>query len=90
MALTCASFYEGLVPVGDIIMLSQVSSAKERESGALEYIRNLHEKAGLYALGRMDGTRQPFFYVGTTEVSSKALRSQRSTRRQHQPLCGSL
>src|SRR5262245_27117728 len=35
MALTCASFYEGLVPVGDIIMLSQVSIEKERESGAL-------------------------------------------------------
>lgn len=67
MALTCASFYEGLVPVGDIIMLSQVSLAKERESGALEYVRSLHEKAGLYALGRMDGTRQPFFYVGTTK-----------------------
>jgi len=71
MALTCASFYEGLVPVGDIIMLSQVSSAKERESGALEYVRNLHEKAGLYALGRMDGTRQPFFYVGTTKSVAK-------------------
>jgi TRAP-type C4-dicarboxylate transport system substrate-binding protein len=71
MALTCASFYEGLVPVGDIIMLSQVSLEKERSSGALDYIRSLHEKAGLYALGRMDGTREPFFYVGTTKPVSK-------------------
>ena len=71
MALTCASFYEGLVPVGDIIMLSQVSIDKERQSGALDYIRSLHEKAGLYALGRMDGTREPFFYAGTTKPISK-------------------
>ena len=71
MALTCASFYEGLVPVGDIIMLSQVSIEKERQSGALDYVRGLHEKAGFYALGRMDGTREPFFYVGTTKPVSK-------------------
>lgn len=72
MALTCASFYEGLVPVGDIIMLSQVSLEKERTGGALDYVRGLHEKAGLYALGRMDGTRAPFFYVGTTKPITKA------------------
>ena len=71
MALTCASFYEGLVPIGDIIMLSQVSLDKERQAGALDYVRKLHEKAGLFALGRMDGTRAPFFYVGTTKPVTK-------------------
>ena len=71
IALTCASFYEGLVPVGDIIMLSQVSLEKERQSGALAYVRELHERSGFFALGRMDGTREPFFYVGTTKPVQK-------------------
>jgi TRAP-type C4-dicarboxylate transport system substrate-binding protein len=52
-------------------MLSQVSIEKERQGGALDYLRSLHEKAGFYALGRMDGTREPFFYVGTTKPVSK-------------------
>ena len=71
MALTCASFYEGLVPIGDIILLSQVPLDQERKNGALAFIRELHEKAGLFALGRMDGTRQPFFYVGSTKAVQK-------------------
>ncbi len=71
IALTCASFYEGLVPVGDIIMLSQVPLEKERQGGALAFVRELHERAGFFALGRMDGTREPFFYVGTTKSVQK-------------------
>ena len=72
MALTCASFYQGLVPVADIILLSEVTLEEERSRGALEYIRELHEKVGLFALGRMDGTREPFFYVGTTRAVTKS------------------
>ncbi len=71
MALTCASFYQGLVPVGDMLLLSNVSLGEERSKGALAYIRELHEKAGLFALGRMDGTREPFFYLATTKPVQK-------------------
>jgi TRAP-type C4-dicarboxylate transport system substrate-binding protein len=71
MALTCASFYQGLVPVGDILLLSSVSLDDERRNGALAYVRELHEKAGLYALGRMDGTRAPFFYLATRKAVTK-------------------
>jgi TRAP-type C4-dicarboxylate transport system substrate-binding protein len=71
MALTCASFYQGLVPVGDILLLSSVSLEDERRNGALAYVRELHEKAGLYALGRMDGTRAPFFYLATRKAVAR-------------------
>jgi TRAP-type C4-dicarboxylate transport system substrate-binding protein len=71
MALTCASFYQGLVPVGDILLLSSVSLDDERRNGALAYVRELHEKAGLYALGRMDGTRAPFFFLATRKPVTK-------------------
>ena len=71
MALTCASFYQGLVPVGDMLLLSTVPLDDERRNGALAYVRELHEKAGLYALGRMDGTRAPFFYLATRKPVQK-------------------
>lgn len=71
MALTAASYYEGLVPVADILMNSQVSLEEERSRGALDYVRELHEAAGFFALGRLDGTRQPFFYWSTTKTVTK-------------------
>lgn len=63
MSMLPAAFYEGLVPVGDILLLSRVSVKEERERGAWDLLRSLHEKAGLFFLGRADGKNEPQFYM---------------------------
>ena len=63
MSMLPAAFYEGLVPVGDILLLSRISAKEERERGAWDLLRGIHEKAGLFFLGRADAKNDPQFYM---------------------------
>jgi len=57
------AFYEGMVPVGDILLLSRVTTEEERERGAWDYLGELHEKAGLAFLGRCDVLYGQHFFI---------------------------
>jgi len=52
MSFLPSAYYEGLVPIGDMLLLSEVSVAEERERGAWDVLRDIHEESGLYFLGR--------------------------------------
>lgn len=58
-----SAFYEGLVPVGNILLLSQVSAKEERDRGAWDALKELHAKAGLQFLWRIDPSLEPQFYL---------------------------
>jgi len=49
--LPCA-YYDGIVPLGSMMLLSEVTPAEERASGAYDIINELHKKAGLFYLER--------------------------------------
>jgi TRAP-type C4-dicarboxylate transport system substrate-binding protein len=71
VVLTPTAYYEGIVPVGDIALLTELTAEEERASGALEYMQELHEAAGLFLLGRAyDPGPDPTF----TMVSTKPIR----------------
>jgi len=52
MSFLPSAYYEGLVPVGDMLLLSEVSVEEERARGAWDLLRDVHEEAGIYFLGR--------------------------------------
>lgn len=58
-----SAFYEGLVPVGNILLLSQVSVKEERDRGAWDTLRELHAKSGLQFMWRIDPSLAPEFYL---------------------------
>jgi TRAP-type C4-dicarboxylate transport system substrate-binding protein len=58
-----SAFYAGLAPGTKSLAYSQLTAAEERKSGAYDYIKELHNKAGLVYLGRGTPCRVPFFYI---------------------------
>jgi TRAP-type C4-dicarboxylate transport system substrate-binding protein len=56
--------YEALVPGVGAAILTQLTPEEERKpGGAYDFLQSLHEKAGLYYLGRAEPMKQPFFYT---------------------------
>jgi TRAP-type C4-dicarboxylate transport system substrate-binding protein len=66
-----ATYYEGLVPGAGIIELSALTPQGERDSGAMDILREMHAKAGLFPVGRGVCQNQRQFHVVLKErVSS--------------------
>jgi TRAP-type C4-dicarboxylate transport system substrate-binding protein len=67
MACSVSAFYEGLVPVGDILLMSQISLEEERQRGVIDLLRDLHEEAGIYFIARSHTYLEPHFYIHLIE-----------------------
>jgi TRAP-type C4-dicarboxylate transport system substrate-binding protein len=67
MACSVSAFYEGLVPVGDILLMSQISLEEERQRGVIDLLRDLHEEAGIYFIARSHTYLEPHFYMAFIE-----------------------
>jgi TRAP-type C4-dicarboxylate transport system substrate-binding protein len=63
MALVPGSYYTGLVPMGFMFELSELTPAEERASGAWAFINELHSKAGLYYLDRATCTSSKGYFT---------------------------
>ncbi len=63
MALVPVAYYDGMVPLGNIMELSEMSPDQERANGAFDYINSLHQKAGLYFVGRATYTATPNYHT---------------------------
>lgn len=53
MAYTTSAYYVSVLPEVDAYKLSELTPMEERAGGALKYMNDLHEKKGLYLLGRL-------------------------------------
>jgi len=58
-----SAYYAGLAPGVKALAYSQLTAAEERVSGAYDYIKALHEKGGLYFVGRGVPCKEEFFYI---------------------------
>ena len=60
-----SAMYEGLVPGVSMLGTSEITIDEERQRGAYDIIAGMHEKAGLFFLGRGDtrGARSQFAMV---------------------------
>jgi len=52
MAMIPVEYYEGMVGIGTVIPLSEITPDEERANGAYDYINSLHNKVGLFYLER--------------------------------------
>ncbi len=52
MTVISMSYYDGIVPVGSMLDLSELTPAEEHASGAYDFVNDYHKKAGLYYLDR--------------------------------------
>ncbi len=52
MTVISMSYYDGIVPVGSMLDLSELTPAEEHTSGAYDFVNEYHKKAGLYYLDR--------------------------------------
>jgi TRAP-type transport system periplasmic protein len=52
MSVISMSYYDGIVPVGSMLDLSELTPAEEHTSGAYDFVNEYHKKAGLYYLDR--------------------------------------
>jgi TRAP-type transport system periplasmic protein len=57
LAVCPASFYDGLVPIGTMMEISELNPEEEDTSGAFAYISEIHQKADLIYLGRATAIR---------------------------------
>jgi len=71
MAMVGGSHVMGLVPEVSLLALSRISAPEEREVGAIEFLRALYGKAGLYFVGRLDPKPQQNFYISSTVKITK-------------------
>jgi TRAP-type C4-dicarboxylate transport system substrate-binding protein len=53
MVYTTNAYYVSVIPEVDAYKLSDFTPAEERVNGVLDYMRGLHEKKGLYLVGRL-------------------------------------
>jgi TRAP-type C4-dicarboxylate transport system substrate-binding protein len=63
MSLVPGSYYTGLVPMGSMFELSDLTPAEERISGAWAYINQLHNKVGLRYLERATATSSVGYFT---------------------------
>ncbi len=66
MAFTVGAFYKGLVPSARLFSFSQYSPAEERRLGIYDKVRDMHQKSGLFYLGRT-GASNEFYHLYTRE-----------------------
>jgi TRAP-type transport system periplasmic protein len=70
---TTNAYYVSVLPEVDAMKLSTLTPWEERASGAWAYYNDLHEKKGLYFLGRI-GTDLPFSLYLTKPIKTADLR----------------
>lgn len=58
-----SAFYEGLVPVGNMLLLSELTGKEQRDRGAWDTLREMHTKVGLQFLWKIDPSGAPQFYL---------------------------
>ncbi|HEY3275205.1 MAG TPA: TRAP transporter substrate-binding protein DctP [Syntrophorhabdaceae bacterium] len=63
MAFTTNAYYVSVLPEVDAYKLSDYTPAQERANGAWKYMNDLHEKKGLYLLGRLGLGEKFYLYL---------------------------
>ncbi len=63
MVYTTNAYYVSLIPEVDAYKLSDFTPAEERVNGILDYMRGLHEKKGLYLVGRLGLGERFYLYL---------------------------
>lgn len=63
MSFNAAGLYKGLAPGAELLGLSEITPEEERARGAYDYVQELHNKDGLFLLGRASANR-PAFHMG--------------------------
>jgi TRAP-type transport system periplasmic protein len=72
MVFTANAYYVSLLPVVDAMKLSNMTPSEERKKGVWAYMKNLHEKIGLYYLARL-GLGEKFYLYLTKPIESADL-----------------
>jgi len=73
MVYTTNAYYLSVLPEVDAYKLSELTPMEERASGAWKYINDLHEKKGLYLLGRL-GLGEKFYLYLKKPIQSADLK----------------
>jgi TRAP-type transport system periplasmic protein len=68
-----ATMYDGLVPLGNTMELSEVTPEEEIANGAYAYFNQLHEKAGMHFIGYATHAATPSYH---TMISNKMITKQ--------------
>lgn len=63
MVFTTNAYYLSVLPEVDAYKLSDFTPAEERTKGAYKYMNELHEKKGLYLLGRLGLSEKFYLYL---------------------------
>jgi TRAP-type C4-dicarboxylate transport system substrate-binding protein len=71
ISLCPVEYYEALVKLGNMMLLSMLSPDEEYKSGAYEYINELHAKAGLHYVGRATAMSEPHYFWMITNKKIK-------------------
>lgn len=71
IALCPVEYYEALVKLGNMMLLSELSPDEEYRSGAYAYINELHSKAGLHYVGRATAMSEPHYFWMITNKKIK-------------------
>lgn len=62
MSIVPGAYYDGIVPMGNMLELSELTPAEERASGAYDFINDLHKKGGLFYLERGTAIKEPAYF----------------------------
>jgi TRAP-type transport system periplasmic protein len=73
MAYTTNAYYLSVLPEVDAYKLSEFTPMEERANGAWKYMNDLHEKKGLYLLGRL-GLGEKFYLYLKKPIQSADLK----------------
>lgn len=57
------AFYQGIVPEASLLSLTEIDTLDMRGSEALELLQEVHEKGGLYFMGREPAIEEPEFFM---------------------------
>ena len=71
MALVPFEYYEALTKMGNMGQLSLLTPDEERQSGAYDYMNELHHKVGLHLLWRATAMSEPqyFWFITNKKIS---------------------
>jgi TRAP-type C4-dicarboxylate transport system substrate-binding protein len=63
MSVIPATMYDGLVPLGNLMEISELTFEEELKAGVIDYYNTLHEKAGLHLLGYATHAATPSYHT---------------------------
>lgn len=71
MAINPSSFFSRFVEGGDMMRLAQISVEEQRKRGALEWLRELYAKKGLFYVGWTQPINMGYFWIVTRKPVRK-------------------